>query len=341
MASSRERVTAALALDMADHPPVSAWGHTYDREWGVDSLVEATVSAARRFDFDFVKLQIRASCFAEAFGARWRPSGSAAAEPVLERAGGTTVEEWRRIAEGAVDPAPVDIQVDVLRRVAAELGTEIPCLQTVFSPGMVAWFLAGRDARLLLELVRDEPGLMAAGMAQIADLLASFTSDSVTAGAAGVFYAINPLADASLVGAEDYGRSFLPHDRVAIEPASAGWFNMLHLCGPRIDIGLIRSLPAHCVNWSTHDDGNPGLAWVRDRFGRAVVGGLHRHSPIADGSPEQVGVQARAALEETGGSGHLLTPGCSVSPWQATPAANLEELVRSAREPAARSPRGR
>jgi uroporphyrinogen decarboxylase len=341
MAPSRERVAAVLALDLADHPPVSAWGHTYDQEWGVDTLVEATVSAARRFDFDFVKLQIRASCFAEAFGARWRPSGSAAAEPELEMAGGATVDDWRRIAEGAVDNEPLDLQVEVLRRVASELGPQTPCLQTVFSPGMVAWFLAGRDTRLLMQLVRAEPGLMAAGMARIAEVLASFTLGSVAVGAAGVFYAINPLADSSLIGAEEYGRSFLPHDRVAIEPASAGWFNMLHLCGPRIDTGLIESLPTDCVNWSTHDKGNPGLTWVRDRFRRAVVGGLHRRSPIADGSPEQVRAQARAALEDTGGRGHLLTPGCSVSPWPAAAAANLEELVRSAREPAAPSGQGR
>jgi uroporphyrinogen decarboxylase len=334
MASSRERVAAALELDLADHPPVSAWGHTYDQEWDVDALVAATVSSARRFGFDFVKLQIRATCFAEAFGARWRPSGSATAEPVMELPGGRTADDWRRIAGGSVDPAPLDVQVEVLRRVAAELGPEIPCLQTVFSPGMVAWFLTGRDTRLLLRLVRDEPDLMAAGMARIAELLASFTSGSLTAGAAGVFYAINPLADTSLVGTDEYGRSFLAHDRVTIDAASAGWFNMLHLCGPRIDTGLIDRLPTHCVNWSTHDEGNPGLASVRERFRRAVVGGLHRHSPIADGSPTQVRAAARAALDETRGSGHLLTPGCSVSPWPAVPPANLEALVQSAREPA-------
>ena len=70
--SGRERVRAALALDVADRPPVSAWGHTYEEEWGVESLATATVAIARKYEFDFVKLQIRATTFGEAFGGRWR-----------------------------------------------------------------------------------------------------------------------------------------------------------------------------------------------------------------------------------------------------------------------------
>ena len=136
MPTGRERVETALRLEVADHPPVSAWGHDYDQEWAIDSLVAATVAKTRRFDFDFVKLQIRATCFAEAFGARWRYSGSADAEPVLESAPG---------APGAFNPSPLRDQVEVLRRVVGELGSDVPVLQTVFSPGMVAWFLAGRE----------------------------------------------------------------------------------------------------------------------------------------------------------------------------------------------------
>ena len=96
--SGRERVQAALRLEVADRPPVSAWGHTYDAEWAAEPLVAATLGLARRFGFDFIKLQVRMTCFAETFGARWRYSGSPAAEPVMEVAGGATAEDWRRIA---------------------------------------------------------------------------------------------------------------------------------------------------------------------------------------------------------------------------------------------------
>ena len=232
--SGRERVRAALALDVADRPPVSAWGHTYDQEWTVESLVKATVANARRYGLDFVKLQIRATVFSEAFGARWRYSGSADAEPVLELAGGIDAGAWRKIGQGPVNPAVLAEQVEVVRRVAAELGPQVPVIQTVFSPGMVAWFLAGRDIALHARLMRDQPELMAAGLDRIATVLARFTADSLAAGAAGVFYAINPLADTRLLAADEYDANYLPSDRVATAAAAAGWFNMLHLCGATI-----------------------------------------------------------------------------------------------------------
>ena len=62
----------------------------------------------------------------------------------------------------------------------------------------------------------------------------------------------------------------------------------------------------------------------------SVAGGLHRRTPIVTGTPEQVRAEALAALEATGGRGHLLTPGCSVSPWAAAPPANVEALVGAA-----------
>jgi uroporphyrinogen decarboxylase len=329
VATGWARVQAALRLGVADRPPVSAWGHTYDKEWAVDSLAAVTVLAARRYGFDFVKLQVRATCFAEAFGGRWRYSGSPAAEPVMEQAGGASPDDWRRIAGGEHDPAPLRDQVEVMRLVAHELGGDTPVLQTVFSPGMVAWFLAGRDLEVLQRLVADEPDLMERGLARIADVLARFTRDSLAAGAAGVFYAVNPLADARLVGAADYERVYLPSDRVAARAADDGWFNMLHLCGPRVNTALVERLPMQCVNWSVHDEGNPGLRELRDRYRVAVAGGLHRHSPVQD-QPEPVRQAAAAALAETAGRGHLLTPGCSVSPWPQARPESLEAMVAAA-----------
>ena len=328
--SGRERVRAALALDVADRPPVSAWGHTYDQEWGVESLATATVAIARKYGFDFVKLQIRATTFGEAFGGRWRRSGTPDAEPVMEVAGGVDVDDWRRIAQGPSNPAVLADQVEVVRRVVNELGPDVPVLQTVFSPGMVAWFLAGRDTALLARLMRDEPAVMAAGLDCIAVVLARFTADSLAAGAAGVFYAINPLADSSLVPPDEYEALYLPSDRIATAAVAKGWFNMLHLCGAHINDRIGRELAMQCVNWAVEEPGNPGLVELRDRLGLAVAGGVSRYSPIRSEDSAEIRRMAERALEATGGRGHLLTPGCSSSPWGQVRAENLRALTASA-----------
>src|SRR3979409_802379 len=125
MASTgRERVAAALHLDRADRAPVSAWGHSYAREWSVDELINTTVGIAKRCELDFVKLQVRASCFAETFGAEWRFSGSASLPPVMEQPGGKDVEAWRRIASSEPKPEILAEQVQVMASVTKELGPE-------------------------------------------------------------------------------------------------------------------------------------------------------------------------------------------------------------------------
>lgn len=60
---------AALALDVADRPPVSAWGHNYDLEWDSAALARETVERTGRLGFDFVKLQIRATALPRLWGA--------------------------------------------------------------------------------------------------------------------------------------------------------------------------------------------------------------------------------------------------------------------------------
>ena len=90
---SSERVRAALAGEPVDRPPAAWWGHTYRDEWSPASLARVTVERQRRFGWDFVKLQPRATCFAEAFGSAYRPSGRPDTAPVLERAGVVTSSE--------------------------------------------------------------------------------------------------------------------------------------------------------------------------------------------------------------------------------------------------------
>src|SRR5215472_13447537 len=82
--TGRERVEAAITLGLGDRPPVGAWGHTYKEEWTPAELARITVERARRFGWDFVKFQPRASCFAEAFGSVYRPSGHRLKAPVVE-----------------------------------------------------------------------------------------------------------------------------------------------------------------------------------------------------------------------------------------------------------------
>ncbi|HEY1420619.1 MAG TPA: uroporphyrinogen decarboxylase family protein [Candidatus Dormibacteraeota bacterium] len=311
--TGRERVEAAIAMRVADRPPVGAWGHTYREEWSPEALAAITVERARKFGWDFVKFQPRASCFAEAFGSEYQPAGHRMRAPVLIKAAVPDLESWRGVA--LVNPQALEDQVRSIGLVAKELGTDVPVIQTVFSPITVGGYLVGKSQARIVRELRRNPELVRPALDRIADALADFSLQSVAAGAAGVFYAISGYCGREVMPEAVYRELVLPYDLSVLKrlPKEA-WFNVVHMCGSKLNFGIARDLPVQVVSWSVHNQGNPSLSEGREIVGRAVMGGLGQRGSLLYGPPPAVEAEARSAIAETGGQGLLLAPGCSVPP---------------------------
>ena len=309
--TGRDRVEAALAVDVADRPPVSAWGHTYREEWSPEELARVTVARARQFGWDFVKFQPRATCFAEAFGSVYKPAGHRLKGPVPVSIAVSDLDAWRGVS--ASNPKALLDQAESIGMVARELGPAVPVIQTVFSPLTVAGYLVGKSKSRVVRELRKNPDLVRPALERIAGALVEFANDSVKRGAAGVFYAISGYASKDAMPEAVYRELVLPIDLLVLErlPREA-WFNAVHLCGSHLQFGLARDLPAQVVSWSIHNQGNPSLVDGRTLSGRAVMGGLGQRGSLLYGPPHEVEAEARRAIAETGGRGLLLAPGCSV-----------------------------
>jgi uroporphyrinogen decarboxylase len=322
--NGRERVEAALAMRVADRPPVGAWGHAYLAEWSPSDLAAATIARARRFEWDFVKFQPRATCFAEAFGAVYKPSGHRLKGPVAVSTAVTDLESWRDVR--LVNPKALDDQVESLGMVVRELGLGVPVIQTVFSPLTVAGYLVGKSKSRALRELRKHPDVVRPALERIADALVDFSRRSIKAGAGGIFYAISGYASKDAVPEHVYRELALPFDLSVLERLpKEGWFNVLHLCGSNLHFSLARDLPAQAVSWSVHNQGNPTLAEGRKLSGKPVMGGMGQRAALLYRPPEKVEAEARRVVAETGGLGLLLAPGCSVPPRARD--ANLAAMV--------------
>jgi uroporphyrinogen decarboxylase len=311
--TGRERVEAALAMGVADRPPVGAWGHTYREEWSPDDLASLTIERARQFDWDFVKFQPRATCFAETFGSVYKPAGHRLKGPVLISTAVTDLESWNAVT--AVNAKALQDQVESIGMVARELGPDVPVIQTVFSPLTVAGYLVGKSKSRVVRELRKHPEVVRPALDRIAEVMADFSRRSVKAGAAGIFYAISGYASKDAMPEAVYRELVLPYDVGVLEELpSEAWFNVVHLCGSHLNFGLARDLPVHAVSWSIHNQGNPSLVEGRTIGGRPVMGGLGQRASLLYGPPSEVETEARRAVAETGGRGLLLAPGCSVPP---------------------------
>jgi uroporphyrinogen decarboxylase len=325
---SRARVEAALAGGDVDRPPAGAWGHRYRDEWSPDRLAEVTIDRARKFGWDFVKFQPRATFFAEAFGAPYRSAGHALRAPVVDEPTIKDLDDWAALR--VVNQDVLDEQARTLGVVAQALGDRVPVLQTVFSPLSVASYLVSRENRKMVREMRSHPDVVLPALGRIADALIDFSRRSVEAGAAGIFYAISGFATPDSMPAAVYDELALPLDLRVLEalPAEA-WFNVLHLCGSHINMEVGRKLPVQAVSYSIHNQGNPSLGEARRLSGKAVMGGLEQRRVLVGGPPEAIEEQVREAMASTdGGRGLLLAPGCSVPPQ--APDANLRKMMEAA-----------
>jgi len=310
--TKRQRVLAALHGKVVDRVPLAFWLHNFAAENSAKGLAEETLRLHHRFDWDFLKPQSRAQCFAEMWGLTYAPSDDKARPYTVTR---TPIKDAAGLrALRPVDPTTGALgeQLEALRLIHAAVGPDVPIIWTIFSPLMVLPFLVqgGRDAALAL--VRSAPRETAAAFDAMTETLAAHARACLAAGADGLFYATN-MATKSLGSPEECRRWQRPYDIRVLEAVKSAPFNLLHVCGTGIHFDEFADYPVTAFSWATVD-GNPSLDSVHARTGKAVVGGLPAKPEIASMKAEELVTRARRAVDEMSGRWLLLGPDCSINP---------------------------
>ena len=310
--TKRARVLAALRGEPVDRVPLSFWLHNFVTENSAAGLAAETLRLARTFDWDFLKPQSRAQCFAEMWGLRYRPSAERATPFTVTHtplAGATDVARLQ-----PVDPrrGALGEQLAALAAIRAAVGPDTPIIWTVFAPMMVLPYVLAGGREQALAIVRAEPKAMDAGLAAIAETLAAYARACVEAGADGLFYATN-LARADGLTTGECRRFQRPHDLRVLGAVAQAPFTLLHVCGPAVHFDEFADYPVTAFSWAL-GAGNPLLAEVHRRTGRAVVGGLPAKPEIASMSETDIAARAKRAVDEMRGRALLLGPDCSINP---------------------------
>lgn len=311
--TKRARVMAALRGEPVDRVPLAFWMHNFAAENSAETLAAETLRLGREFEWDYLKPQSRAQCFAEMWGLEYRPSTERAVQYTVTRTPLAGAADLARLQPADPRTGALGEQLRALRLIRDAVGPETPIIWTIFSPLMVVPYLlpGGRDQAF--EIARSEPAAMSRGLEAIAETLAAYAGACVDAGADGLFYATN-VATRALTNPAECRRFQRPFDLRILQAVTRAPFNVLHVCGADTLFDEFADYPVAAVSWAATVPGNPSLAEGHRRTGRAVVGGLPAKPAIASMTPAEMAGRARAAIRETGGRWLLLGPDCSINP---------------------------
>lgn len=348
--TKRERIDAALAGREVDRVPVSAWRHFIPEESDPPeepdptSLAEAHLSFFRGFDWDWLKVNPRATYYAEAFGARYDFGDYAGVFPRYASGPLDSSADLAGIRPVSPTGGVFGEQLELLRLIKRGIG-DAHFVQTVFSPLSVLGFLGARadghpsaqqvaaaQPAAVRRLIDEDPAGVHLALSAIAETLAGYASAAIDAGASGLFYAIVRLAREGVLTPDEYATFGRPYDLRVLEAVQGAPFNMLHVCGSRVHFELVSDYPVHAINWAAVGQGNPDVGEALRRTKLALIGGVDETGILRRGSPAEVVAASREAIRATGGRRFLLAPGCGVG---LSPSEENLRALRRAVEPEA------
>ncbi len=328
----RERVEATLRGAEVDRVPISFWGHNYLKEWSAQGLAEAMLDNYRTYDWDYMKVNPRASYHVEDWGAVLERSNDPNRGHTFRNVPVRYPEDWRRLRALEPDRGVLGEQLNALRLIRDGLRGEAHFIQTIFSPLSVAEYLAGHQTDPVKASIAGHRSALESALDLISHVFAEYAQACLEAGASGIYFATTGWASSDHLREDEYRTFGIPYDLRVLEAiAGKAPFNVLHNCGGNIHFDLLLDYPVEAISWAATLPGNPTLAEGKQRTSKAVLGGVSEKTTLPDGTPEQVAAEVSQAIAQTGGRGVLIGPGCSILPR--TPRANLEAAAEAARGP--------
>ena len=336
--TKRQRVMAAVKGEPVDRVPVSFFMHDYRFEQSADMVAARMLEVERKFDWDFVKVQLRPSYYGEAWGCkyRWDPEnpmfGYRIEDPVVKRA-----DDFKKLKKLDPTRGVLGEQVMAAKLLGEAFAGSVPYVQTLATPLSVATRLTESvyhtvsELDIIEQVMNEDPEAMHYGLSIISQTLAEYARQVVRAGADGIFLTTTAWT-ADTITEESYNIFGRPYDLAIYEAAiqEGATFNILHLCRDNIMLDFMSNYPVQVISYYDQSPRNPSLREALNRTDKALWGGLNQETTLLNGPTEAIAAEVHAALEETGGKRFFLGPGCSpLSPVPDTHLLAVKEALSS------------
>lgn len=287
--TKRQRVAAVLNGEAVDRVPMSFWHHFGGNEVGWTQMAKAHARFYEKFDFDFIKI-MNDNPYADTEAGE---IGSAA--------------DFRSLGEVDLSKTAMAPAIGGVRDLRDMVGDDVMMICTIFGAFATVDKLSGRRGA---EVTQEDPEAVKEGLKWIAANLARFARDVIDAGADGIFLAAQ--ASGGALPGDMYEELMKPADLQICEAASAGAFNMAHICGNPNGFDVYKDLPVHALNWADRTAG-PTISEARAKSDKCLVGGIdHARLFTGEFTLDDLKREVREALEQGGKEKYILAAGCSV-----------------------------
>lgn len=317
-----ERVRATLKGQETDRVAVSMWRHFYESETSSESLAQAMLTFQSHFDWDFLKVNPRASYHAEGWGLKVGYDGNHPPQ-VME----TPIREphdWTKLNVLKLDRGVLKEHLDSLELIARGLKGEVPFLMTVFTPLSIVARLVHSE-EVFLQHLHEHTSKVRYALEVVTETFISFSKACLDRGISGLFYATTAWASSPRMTEEEYRRFAMPYDLKLLNALPPAEFHILHVCRHHNLLHVVKDYPVHAFNWDARASGNLPLAEGRALVGeRTVIGGMPQSRDLADATPQQLAAQVLGLMVAMGNKSWMLSPGCTFLPE--TPVVNVQAI---------------
>lgn len=281
----------------------------------------------RKWSWDFVKVNPRASYHVEGWGAKFQASTEELKKPVQTLVPVHGPDALLRLKPLPPDEGPLGEQMASLRLIREALDKDIFMVETVFTPLSVVADLCENDEAFGKLLKREKKAVKLA-LEVVAETFKRFGRECLDAGADGIFLATTDWGMRKNITEGEYREFGRPYDLEVLEGVKGADFNILHVCKAEDLLNSLLDYPVQALSWDPTEPTNPRLTEVGSKTDKVLIGGLNFRKTLLGPSPEAVQREADAALSATGGKGFILAAGCTIYPE--TPDENIRaaEAVR-------------
>jgi len=307
----KERIERTLNGQAIDRPAVSAWRHFYNRENTRNDFVNVMIEFQRKFDWDFMKINPRASYHIEDWGAIQHFSKDPLIKPITSSFPIHKKQDWAKIGTLDWTAGTLGETLAATGDLVNEMQNEIHIIQTVFSPLSIAADLTPNE-ELFVRFLHDGPGELHQALEAITETFIGFTRHLVKLGISGIFFATTELASRDLLTEEEYIEFGQPYDFKILRAAASAPFNVVHVCNKYNMLPLFREYPVPVLSWNPFDEGNLSIHQAAQITDKIFLTGVDHNVTLKSGSPADIKLQIEKSLRQVPLGRMMVGPGCAI-----------------------------